>query len=106
MVQKGREKKRPKTALPIIGIYTIFWRLAWSKAIRTKQASSNSSSSSSSSKLLPAAAVNSLEQLFGMEREVLPIRGTASLVVGMMADTRFMNTVSERRTVTSEMNET
>ena len=103
MVQKGREKKRPKTALPIIGIYTIFWRLAWSKAIRTKQASSNSSSSS---KMLPAAAVNSLEQLFVMEREVLPIRGTASLVVGMMADTRFMNTVSERRTVTSEMNET
>ena len=32
------------------------------------------------------------------------MRGTASLVVGIMADTRFMNTVSERRTVTSEIN--
>ena len=28
--------------------------------------------------------------------------GTASEVVGMMAETRFIKTVSERRTVTSE----
>ena len=31
----------------------------------------------------------------------LPIRGTASEVVGMISDTRFMKTVSDRRTVTS-----
>ena len=30
------------------------------------------------------------------------MRGTASEVVGMMAETRFIKTVSERRTVTSE----
>lgn len=35
----------------------------------------------------------------------LPIRGTASEVVGIMAETRFMKTVSERRTVTSEIKE-
>ena len=32
----------------------------------------------------------------------LPMSGTASEVVGMMAETRFIKTVSERRTVTSE----
>ena len=32
---------------------------------------------------------------------LLPIRGTASDVVGIISDTRFMNTVRERRTVTS-----
>ena len=32
----------------------------------------------------------------------LPISGTASEVVGMMAERRFIKTVSERRTVTSE----
>ncbi len=32
----------------------------------------------------------------------LPMSGTASDVVGMIADTRFMKTVSDRRTVTSE----
>ena len=31
----------------------------------------------------------------------LPIRGTASEVVGMISDTKFMKTVSDRRTVTS-----
>ena len=31
----------------------------------------------------------------------LPIRGTASDVVGIIAETRFMKTVSDRRTVTS-----
>ncbi len=31
------------------------------------------------------------------------MRGTASLVVGMMADTMFMNTVNDNRIVTSEI---
>ena len=31
----------------------------------------------------------------------LPIRGTASDVVGIIAETRFMKTVRDRRTVTS-----
>ena len=35
----------------------------------------------------------------------LPMRGTASEVVGIMAETRFMNTVSERSTVTSAKRE-
>ena len=32
---------------------------------------------------------------------ILPIRGTASDVVGIISDTRFMKTVKDRRTVTS-----
>ena len=39
--------------------------------------------------------------LFPLVLALLPMRGTASEVVGIMAETRFMNTVSESRTVTS-----
>ena len=34
----------------------------------------------------------------------LPIKGTASLVMGISSDTMFMKTVRERRTVTPEIN--
>ena len=37
----------------------------------------------------------------GQPSAALPIRGTASDVVGIIAETRFMKTVSDRRTVTS-----
>jgi hypothetical protein len=38
---------------------------------------------------------------FEIKKILLPMRGTASLVVGMMADTMFMNTVNDNRIVTS-----
>ncbi len=42
-------------------------------------------------------------QYFEIKKIIIPMRGTASLVVGMMADTMFMNTVNDNRIVTSEI---
>ena len=47
------------------------------------------------------AAGQSTSNSFPLVLALLPMRGTASEVVGIMAETRFMNTVSESRTVTS-----
>ena len=43
-----------------------------------------------------------LKKRRGVYAHGIPIRGTASLVFGMISETMFMNTVRDRRIVTSE----